>query len=204
MIFTPTGGDMTRNRLALADGRDPWEQQPHETVKQYARFSFYRDYGRLRTLTQLHKLLTETGDKIKYDTLRQLSYENRWTERSDCWDVAQESVDRERLIAEHRDMVRRHRSVAGALLSKAIQALNKITVAEMTPADVVRYIKLATDLERIAVGEPQRIVAVTGPSGGPIQTEDITQLTAEERRSRLAEIAAELGRRAGNDPDENE
>jgi hypothetical protein len=192
-------------RLDLATDRDPWERQPHESVKQYARFTCYRDLGRLRTLTQTHKILAATGDPLKYGTLRQTAYEFRWTTRAEPWDIFQDQADREQLIAERRDMIKRHRSVASALLTKAIQALQIIPVAEMEPADVVRYIKLATDIERIAIGEPQRTIAVTGPTGGPIQTEDLTNLTAEERRARLAEIAAELSRRAGiSEADEDE
>lgn len=192
-------------RITIADDRDPWDRQPHESVKQYARFAFYKDLGRLRTLTQVHKLLTDTGDTLKYGTIRQTAYEFRWTSRAEAWDLAQDQKDREQLIAERRDMVRRHRSVAGALLTKALKALQIIPFREMTAQDVVRFIKLATDLERAAIGEPERTVAVTGPAGGPIQTEDITDLTPDERRARLAEIAAEIARRAGLDvPDEAE
>jgi hypothetical protein len=191
-------------RIDLTNDRDPWDRQQYESVKQYARFAFYRDLGRLRTLTQVHKVLTASGDTLKYGTLRQTAYEYRWTSRAEAWDLSQDQVDRERLIVERRDMIKRHRSVAGALLAKAINALNIIPVAEMEPADVVRYIKLATDLERIAIGEPQRTLAVTGPSGGPIQTEDITHLTREERRARLAEIADELVRRAETDEAEED
>jgi len=192
-------------RLDLATDRDPWDRQPNESAKQYGRFTCYRDLGRIRTLTQVHKILTASGDTLKYGTLRQTAYEFRWTTRVETWDISQDQADREQLIAERRDMIKRHRSVASALLTKAIQALQIIPVAEMEPADVARYVKLATDIERIAIGEPQRSIALTGPTGGPIQTEDLTNLTAEERRSRLAEIVSELSRRAGiGEADEDE
>lgn len=194
----------TRQRLDITTDRDPWDRQPKESTKQYARFTLYRDLGRTRTLAQVHKTLTESGDPVKYDSLRQTAYEFRWSTRSEAWDLEQDRADRDHLIEARRDMIKRHRSVAGALITKAVQALKLIPVAEMQPADVVRYIKLATDLERIAIGEPQRTVAITGPAGGPIQTEDLTTLTTEERRARLAEIAAELSRRAGLDESEED
>jgi hypothetical protein len=195
---------MARDRLTLASDRDPWERQPRESPKQYARFEFYRDFGRLRTLTQVHKILTAAGDTLKHDSLRQIAYEYRWGDRAEAADLAQDQAERERLIIERRDMIKRHRNVATALLAKALTALQKIPIDAMAPADIVRYVKLATDIERTAIGEPQRIVAVTGPAGGPVQVEDISTLSPEERRTRLAEIAAELARRAGTDTEEDE
>ena len=69
--------------------------------------------------------------------------------------------------------------------------------ADLEPVDIVRFLKLATDLEVRALGDPHQTIAVTGPAGGPIVTEDITGLTDEERRVRLREVASELARRAG-------
>lgn len=186
---------MGRNRLVIGADRDPWERQPGESQKQYARFGFYRDLGRLRTLAQVHRLLVETGDSIKSDTLRQTAYEFRWKDRAEAWDIAQDAAAQEKLIKARLEMVDRHQKIAKGLLAKALEALRIIPVAEMTSADVVRYIKLATDIERIAIGEPQRTISVTGPTGGPVQTEDLTNLTKEERKRRLADIAAELARR---------
>lgn len=193
-----------RKRLTISEDTDPWEKQKNESTKQYGRFVFYRDIGRLRTINQVHKLLTETGDNIRPDSLRQAAWENRWSERAQAWDIAQDEADRERLILERRDMVRRHRSVASALMTQAGKALRAMKPEEMTARDIVAMFKLATDIERLALGEPQRTVAVSGPAGGPIQTEDVTKLTAIERRARLAEIAAELARRASDDTDDDD
>lgn len=194
---------MVKKRIVLGVGRDPWDQQPLESDKQYSRFSFYRDIGRLRDTIRTHKMLTAAGDTIKWDSLRQTAYKYRWVERAQAFDAAQDDANRERMIIEREDMIRRHRSIANAIISKALKALKEIRIEDLTSADVARYIKLATDIERIAIGEPQTTIAITGPSGGPIQTEDITNLTPEERRTRLAEIAAELARRA-TDTDEDE
>jgi hypothetical protein len=195
---------MARKRLNISPDKDPWDRQPTETARQYGRFAFYRDIGALRTINHVHKLLTETGDHIKPDSLRQTAYEHRWAERAQAWDISQAAADRERLIVERRDMIKRHRSVASALLAQGVKALRSIKPEDMSPADVVRFLKLGTDIDAAALGQPQQTVAVTGPSGGPIQTEDVALLTPEERRVRLAEIAAELARRAGVDTDEDE
>jgi predicted RNA-binding protein len=92
-------------------------------------------------------------------------------------------------------MINRHQKIAGTLTMKALTALRNMT--ELDPPDVIRFLKLATELEKQALGEPNQTIAVTGPSGGPIVTEDITALSTEERRVRLKDIASELARRAG-------
>jgi hypothetical protein len=184
-------------RIKLDPSLDPWERQPKETPRQYGRFILYRDLGRSRALTTLNKLLTELGDPLTYLSLRRYSSDGSWTARAEAWDAYQDRQDHEQNLADRREMIKRHRNIATGLMSKAAQALRKFAISDMTPADIARYVKLATDIERTAIGMPQQTVAITGPTGGPIQTEDLTDLTPAERRQRLAEIAAELSRRAG-------
>lgn len=192
-------------RITLEPGRDPWERQAKETPAQYARFTFYRDMGRLRTLTRVHKLLTDTGDSLKYDSLRQYAYKYRWVERAEYWDIAQDAADRERLIIEHREMVAKHRRIAGVVITKALTALREMPEeVVLEPPDIIRFLKFATDIERIALGAPQRTVAVTGATGGPVQIEDIGSLTPERRRARFAEVLAEIAQRAGVDDDDDD
>lgn len=196
-----------RSPIDLDPGRDPWDQQPRESSKQYERFLRFRTLGRMRSLTTTNKVLTEIGDELTYGTIRVQSHLYRWTERAQAWDRNQDELDHERVIQARRDMIDRHQKIAGALTTKALTALRVLQNADLDPADVVRFLKLATDLEIRALGEPNQTIAVTGPAGGPIVTEDITNLTDDERRLRLKEVAAELARRAGlytteTDPEE--
>lgn len=186
-----------RRPIDLDPGRDPWDQQPRESSRQYERFLRYRDLGRMRSLTGLNKLLTGIGDELTYGTIRVQSHLYRWTERAQSWDRRQDELDHERVMQARRDMIDRHQKISAALAKKALAALRSIQDAALEPADVVRFLKLATDLEVRALGEPNKTIAVTGPSGGPIVTEDITNLTDDERRIRLKEVATELARRAG-------
>lgn len=183
--------------ITLDPGREPWDRQPRESSRQYERFLRFRDLGRMRSLTALNKLLTELGDKLTYNTVKYQSHAYRWAERADCWDRDQDSRDRERLMEARREMVARHQKIAGALLMKAAAALTKISPTDLDPADIVRWIKLATDLEIRALGDPNQTISVTGPAGGPVQTEDVSDMTAEERQIRQREIVTELARRAG-------
>jgi hypothetical protein len=58
-------------------------------------------------------------------------------------------------------------------------------------------IKLASDIQWRALNIPTIAVEISGRDGGPIQTEDISRLTADERRARLREVVGEMARRAG-------
>lgn len=194
----------TPKPIGLEPDRNPWEQQPRESAKQHARFIQYRDLGRMRSLTELHKILTGLGDKLTYGTVRIQSHIYRWTERAQLWDQHQDELDHERVTQARQDMTNRHQKIAGALARKALEALRTIKNNDLTPADIVRFLKLATDLEVRALGEPSQTITVTGPAGGPIMTEDISSLTREERRARLREVTMELARRVGLSTIEND
>lgn len=187
----------SRKSILLDPEREAWERQPRESVKQYERFKTYRELGRMRSLTSITKLLTDIGDKLTYTSVKTHSYTFRWNERAQAWDQHQDELDQERVTQARRDMIARHQQIAGALITKAITALRNTRVEDMDPADIIRFLKLATDLEIRALGEPHQTISVTGPAGGPIQTEDLTNLTSEERQTRMRELATEFARRAG-------
>lgn len=176
---------------------DPWDRQPGETSRQYKRFRAYLELGRFRSIPTLQGLLKNLGEDLRLTSLNQLSKYGRWQERASAWDTEQDKGEYDRLIAERNEVIQEHKDVAKRLIAKALEALDYLSIEQMTPQDVIRYLKLATDLGRAIYGDPQQIIAVTGPNGGPIQTEELTNLTDSERRARLAEISAELARRAG-------
>jgi hypothetical protein len=184
--------------IHLDPDRNPWERQNRESDKLYARFGVYRDLGDTRTLLPVLDILQATGDtKLRsLDALRKIAYSYRWTERAQAWDVHQASAERQRMVKLRQDMIDRHRKLALGLIGKAASAVQQLAIDEMSPADIVRFLALGTDLERKAIGEPER-VAISGPTGGPVQVEDLSRYTPAERQRRLAQIAAELARRAG-------
>lgn len=187
----------SRKPKPLDTDRETWRQQGHETPKQYERFLHYCRLGRMRSLTEVTKSLTEFGDKLTYGTVRTQSYLYRWNERAQAWDLHQDELDRERVTQARRDMNERQLKVASGLLTKAVAALRDIDSHDLDPSDIVRWIKLATDLERAVLGEPQQTISVTGPAGGPIQTEDLSSIPPGVRRARLRELAIELASRVG-------
>lgn len=197
-------GVPTKPPIDIADDRDPWERQPGESVRQHARFRTFAELGRGRDLKQTKTILDGLGDKIGTGTLYQTSYTYRWTERADAFDADQDDTERRRLIVLRREMVERHRRIANALTAKALQRLQALDVAELTPLDLIRFLDAAVKLERAAVGEPERTVGVSAPDGGPIAVDDYGRLSADERRARMRALAREALSRAGVDVDDDE
>lgn len=191
--------------IHLDDDRNPWERQNRESEKLYARFVVYRDLGDTRTLLPVLEILQATGDtKLRsLDALRKIAYSYRWTDRAQAWDVQQADAERQRMVRLRRDMIDRHRKLALGLIGKAASAMQGMDTDDMSPSDVVRFLALGTDLERKAIGEPVQ-VSVTGPTGGPVVMEDLSRYTPADRQRRLAQIAAELSRRAGRTPVESD
>lgn len=187
--------------IALTNDREPWERQPAESPKMYARYTIYRDLGDTRTLNAALEIINATtSKKISKGTLHQISCQYRWTERAEAFDNAASAAEKQRLLMLRRDMIERHRKLSAGLTSKAVEALRQIEPADMEPVDITRFLTVAADLERKALGEPTERVAISGPTGtGPVQFEDLARLTPEQRRVRLGQISAELARRAGRD-----
>jgi hypothetical protein len=188
----------SRPPIHLGVDREPWDRQPGESNRQYSRFRVFMELGRTRTLKQAVEILHGIGDtSVAYRTLMQYAYEYRWTERAESHDRAQDQLEAQRLITLRTEMYQRHRRIAGALQAKAVAAMQRIKAEDLTPLDVVRFIRYGVQIEANALGEPTVTTAVTGPGGGPIVVDDMSRLTPEERRSRLLAISAEIARRAG-------
>jgi hypothetical protein len=187
--------------ITLTNDREPWERQNTESPRMFARFTCYRDLGDTRTLNAALEIINATTSKaISKGTLHQISCQYRWTERAESYDNAASAAERTRLLKLRRDMIERHRKLAAGLTSKAVDALRSLAAADLEAVDITRFLTVAADLERKALGEPTERVALSGPTGsGPVQFEDMGRLTPEQRRVRLGQIASELARRAGRD-----
>lgn len=191
--------------IHLSGDRDPWERQDRESHKQYSRFRTFLEMGRTRTLKQAAQMLGALGDTVSYRTLMQYAYEQRWTERAEAHDRDQDRLERERLLKLRDEMLARHRKLAAGLTAKAVARLTDLKPAELTALDIVRFIRQAAELERAALGQPERVIGLSGPTGGPVAVEDFSHYPPEERKARLLQVHAELGRRAAaGDGDDDE
>jgi hypothetical protein len=188
------------DRIELDDEeRDPWDRQRKETPRQYGRFCAYLQMGRTRTLRATAKILRETGDQITVGTLYQISSQYRWAERAEAWDLGQDKADLEKLRLDRQDMIERHRRIATKLERAAIKALDRLEARnyeEVTMGDIVRALKLGTDLERLALGDQPAQQSASQPAGTPA-IERVSMMTPEERKQRLRDLTEEMAARAG-------
>lgn len=122
----------------------PWERQKGESEKAYEAFVAYRDMGEKRTLIAVAEKLG------KSDTLiRRWKDRWEWKERVRAYDNDLEKEARAKAIKDRKDMTARHIGIAMQLQKKALEALQGLSVEDMTPKDIKEYIKIATDLERL-------------------------------------------------------
>ena len=68
---------------------------------------------------------------------------------SKSYDTALEREAHKEAVKNLKDMTSRHIKIAVQLQNKALEALQRVKVEDMSPRDIREYIKLATDLERL-------------------------------------------------------
>ncbi len=153
---------------------EPWEQQPGEPNRWYARFECYRLAGPSRSLLGTVNALRLPRGLGKSKSIPQAWAKNvkqwRWRERAEAWDLRQRQEARAAHLQEVEEMNRRHLQEAKALQSTAIQRLKSLDVGQLSPADVLRFCIESAKLERTILGEPETIEEqrLTGKGGGPV------------------------------------
>lgn len=122
----------------------PWERQKGESEKAYEAFSIYRDMGAERTITAVVKRLEKSRNLID-------RWKDRWEwkERVRLFDNDLEKKARDKAIKDRKAMVDRQIKIAMQVQKKALEALENLSVEEMSAKDIKEYIKMATDLERL-------------------------------------------------------
>lgn len=122
----------------------PWERQKGESEKAFEAFSVYRDMGEKRTIVAVCKRLEKSRTLID-------RWKDRWEwqERVRAYDNDLEREARAKAIKDRKDMTARHIGIAMQLQKKALEALQGLSVEDMSPKDIREYIKMATDLERL-------------------------------------------------------
>jgi hypothetical protein len=158
----------------MTDALCPWERQHGEPNRWYDRFERYRLAGPGRSLLgTVNAERTERG-RARTRSVPQAWAKNakqwQWRERAEAWDEHQRGQARAAHHQEVEEMNHRHIQEAKALQSKAFQKLKSLDLAQLSPADVLRYFVEAARLERTAHGEPESIdeQRLTGPEGGAV------------------------------------
>ena len=140
-----------------------WERQPGESVQAFEAFKLYRDMGLKRSNHAVCEQLSKSRQLI-----------SRWKKQWD-WDSRVRDYDNELEKEAHKeavknlkDMTSRHIKISMQLQRKALEALDKMNVDDMSPKDVKEFIKMATDLERL-----NRLTAATDVED---ETQDYTSV----------------------------
>ncbi len=121
-----------------------WERQPGESVQAFEAFKIYRDLGLKRSNQEVCKQLSKSRQLIS----RWKAAWN-WDERVRAYDNALEKEAHKEAVKNLKDMTSRHIRISVQLQKKALEALERMNVEDMSPRDIREYIKLATELERL-------------------------------------------------------
>lgn len=171
-----------------------WERQPGESEQMYRRFVAYRDAGLARTTRDLAVIMKKS---VSY--LQGVAWRHQWHRRAVAWDAEQERLFAARLVGERQRMVTTHLAGVRVMYSKWALAMKDLDPATLSPADIARWFKILTDVERNTLGEPTSTVAVAGVPGHPVEIAAAPMADDHARldvmRDRLAAYLAE------DDPD---
>ncbi len=168
-----------------------WDRQQREPERAYGYFVLYRDLGRTRTVA---KVATEVDRSRDY--LHKLATTWKWVQRAAAWDREEDRLYVEGLAEQRRDMAKRHARISAALQAKIVARLQTLDASKLSPADIARWLEVATRVERLALGLPDSTTAHTGPDGGPIRAE-VEQMTEQQRADFFRALMAEAAARAG-------
>lgn len=165
---------------------DPWERQPDETPPAFAAFAHYRDAGAFRSL---RKTARELG---KNDSLMERwSRTHSWRLRVNAWDAELDRIERLEIIESRRLMRKRHQDLAVEFQEKLMERLEDFDVKAIDPAVAIRWLDIATKVEREALAAPE-LVAAGRRQGDPEGEVDLSDLTDEEIKARMEDLRRDL------------
>ncbi|WP_327421758.1 hypothetical protein OG763_14555 [Streptomyces sp. NBC_01230] len=195
----------TNDPITLDPALDPWERQPKESARKHGQFATYRDLGRARTLAKAAESLTLAPGHV-----RNVAAEFRWRERVEAYDRHLDRLYEATWVEERRKAAETDSKILGAAIGKLAQRLGTLNAAELSPGDFIRLMDVAMRHRRVLFGDPTETIAVTGQGGNPlaVQLAEFAQMPEEQRRVRLADLAASVNRRLravdGSDDDDDE
>lgn len=175
----------------------PWDRQPGEGPQAFRAFAAYRDSGaggKKRSLQKTADSLTKSnGEHYSVGTLKDWSRKWGWQARVDAWDDEQDREIQRELAKGVAQMRKNHVGIASTMLSKALTALQRIPVDEMTSTDIARLVDVAAKLERISRGEVTERTEGTQTIAGEVSLHqiDLSNVTDEELAA-LDEITGKI------------
>lgn len=140
----------------------PWEKQESEPKSFYLLFEVYlhlppeqrsieRAWEEWRKLPARRRRVDLTLEEVE-----RIALTYRWEDRARLFDQSR-TGDLETL---RRDMNARHMQVGQYLQSKGIERIRTVPLEEIPIAEATRLVVEGTKIERAALGEPEKVVAV--------------------------------------------
>ncbi len=121
-----------------------WEQQPGESAKAFEAFSLYRDMGIERSVRKVAQRLNKSLTLIG-----RWSSAHNWPERVRAYDRDLDRQAHAQAVREVRSMTNRHIRIAMQLQAKALEALEQLDVATLSPKMQLAFLAKATEIERM-------------------------------------------------------
>lgn len=163
-----------------------WERQSGESVQAFEAFAVYRDLGPVRSVTKVARELDKSRTLVG-----RWSRQFAWVMRAAAYDREQDRLFLLEQAQARREIARRHAKLAQAVQGKAVARLQSLDPRELSPSELLRYVQVATEIERRAVGE----APVAEPKNDRDQGADLSGLSDEDRRARMEQLRRELERR---------
>lgn len=159
---------------------EPWERQPGEGPQAFKAFASYRDSGsdgKRRSLRKTAQTLTKRdGTHYSEGTLKDWSRKHHWQMRVDAYDQEMDRQMQEELRRGRAAMLKNHVGIAQAMMTKALQALQRIPADELTAQDIARIVDTAAKLERISRGEATERTEGKQTIAGEVRTEAVLEM----------------------------
>jgi hypothetical protein len=142
---------------------DPWDRQPGEPNRWYARFERYRLAGPSRSILGVFNAeRAERGIEAKPSpsgAWKRAYVRWHWRERAEASDEHERFERRVSQAWEAEKMNRRHARQCLALQKKALRGLRALEPDDMSAGEVLRCLVEAIKIERTARGQPETLEA---------------------------------------------
>lgn len=139
-----------------------WEQQSDESSEAFAAFQLFRDTPpenrTIRLCIELYYVSITENEKRKLRARwSRWSKNHFWMDRVAAWEREKDRRMQAVQMEENLAMRKRHAYLAQQLQARALEALQQLDPNMMRPEDILDFMEKATQIERLARGEPAAI-----------------------------------------------
>lgn len=169
---------------------DPWDQQPTESAKQYARFTAYAT----RPVGDRDLAAVAREYRLAHSTIWELAERFRWRERAALWDADRRRTRLETIAEKETQLA--ERAINLALVTTSIMARSLRALAEskvnLEAKDLPAFSKMAETLRKMAIDAPDQVINLGHPAGPGLEVPDFAGLSEDQKRDRAGEMARSM------------